>query len=169
MAEKTIAKLRVVETEFADPIANEAGIATAIWAKQPLTYREDAVEIVQGEPEEEPLYSHENDAPEDVDYAGTGVSATGSFIKATREQMVGLMGGSVVGEGEAAQYAHPASLLTLNKAIRFTCKDGSKVIIPNAKGYVLLNLNIGKGGLGKFPFRFNCQAASPDWKCDILL
>lgn len=169
MSEKIVAKLRVDKTEFAAPISNQAGIATAIWEEQPLTYREDVVEIVQGEPEEEELYSHENDAPEDVDYTGSGLTATGSFIKATREQMVSMMGGSTSGEGDAAKYAHPSKLSVLEKAIRFTCKDGSQVIIPRAKGYVLMNLNLGKGGLGKFPFRFRCLEASPDWPRDLIL
>lgn len=169
MAENIVTKLRVDKTEFADPVANEAGLAAATWEEQPLTYREDVVEIVQSEPEEEELYSHENDAPEDVDYTGAGLAVTGSFIKATREQMVSMMGGATSGEGDNAKYGHPSKLLVLEKAIRFTCKDGSQVIIPRAKGYVLMNLNLSKGGLGKFPFRFRCMEASPDWPRDLLL
>lgn len=169
MAEDIIAKLRIDKTEFAEPIANFDGVATASWTEQPLTYREDAVEIVEGDPEEDELFSHENDAPEDTDIVGAGVTAKGTFIKATRTQMVGLMGGTTSGANATLQYQHSAKKIALNKAIRFTCKDGTKVIIPNAKGYVLLNLAIGKGGVGKFPFSFKCLKASPTWDCDIIL
>lgn len=168
MAEKIIAKLRVTKTEFADPIEAFDAVATATWTVQPLTYREDVVDIVEGDPEEDELYSHENDSPEDSDVVGAGVTAKGSFIKATRTQMVELMGGKTSGENENLKYQHAAKKVMLNKAIRFTCVDGTEVIIPNAKGYVLLNLAIGKGGLGKFPFSFKCLTASPTWDCDII-
>ena len=169
MAEKIIAKLRVEKTEFADPITDFDGIASASWAAQPLTYREDAVEIVEGEPEEDELYSHENDAPEDSDVVGAGITAKGTFIKATRTQMVALMGGKTSGADETLQYQHAAKKVMLNKAIRFTCADGTKVVIPNAKGYVNLSLSIGKGGVAKFPFSFKCLTASPTWDCDIVM
>lgn len=169
MAEKIIAKLRVTKTEFAEPITTLGAVDTATWEVQPLTYREDAVEIVEGDPEEDELYSHENDAPEDSDVVGTGITAKGSFIKATRAQMAELMGGQTSGADENMQYQHSAKKVMLNKAIRYTCADGTKVIIPRAKGYVNMNLAIGKGGLAKFPFSFKCLTASPTWDCDIIL
>lgn len=169
MAENIIAKLRIQKTEFADPITTFDGVATADWAEQPLTYREDVVEIVEGEPEDDPLYSHENDAPEGDDIIGAGVTAKGTFIKATRTQMVALMGGITSGADATLKYQHPGKKVMLNKAIKFTCADGTAVIIPNAKGYVNLSLALGKGGVGKFPFSFKCLTASPTWNCDIIL
>lgn len=169
MAEKIIAKLRVKETHFADPILASAGVATAVWEEQPLTLRDDEVSIVEGEPEEEALYSHENDSPEDVDISGTGLTLVGSFIKATRAQMVALMGGSTAGVDPALVYEHPSKKLVLNKAIKFVCHDGSEVIIPNAKGSVALNMNVGKGGTAKYPFRFRALQAAPEWDCDIII
>ena len=83
--------------------------------------------------------------------------------------MAEAMGGTTSGADATLQYQHAAKKIMLNKAIRFTCADGTKVIIPNAKGYVLLNLNVGKGGVGKFPFSFKCLTASPTWNCDIIL
>ena len=170
MAEKIIAKLRIEKTQFKEPITSAAGLADDTgWEDMPLTYREDVVEIVEADPEEDELYSHENDAPEDYDITGGGLTASGSFIKATREQMVLLMGGAKSGEGDATKYHHGAKKIELNKAIKFTCKDGSVIIIPNAKGSVQLNVGIGKGGLAKFPFKFRCLTASPTWDCDIVM
>lgn len=168
MAEKIVAKLRVKETFFADPITSSAGLATAEWEEQPLTLRDDEVSIVESDPEEEELYSHENDSPEDLDYIGAGLVIVGSFIKATRAQMVDLMGGSTSGVDPAAKYEHSTKKLVLNKAIKYLCHDGSEVIIPNAKGVVNLNMNLGKGGVSKFPFRFRALMASSTWDCDIV-
>ncbi len=169
MAEKIIAKLRVKEIHFADPILTSAGVATAAWEEQPLTLRDDEVSIVEGDPEEDSLYSHENDSPEDVDISGTGLTVVGSFIKATRAQMVALMGGNTSGADPALKYEHPSKKLVLNKAMKFVCHDGSEVIIPNAKGSVALNMNVGKGGTAKYPFRFRALQAAPEWDCDIIL
>ena len=159
MAERIIAKARVAGIDFADVIAAAAGIPTAVWEEQPVTLRDDEVSIVEGDPTEDEIFSHENDAAEDYDASGTGISATGSFIKATYDQMAALMGGSVTGEGAAAQYFHSASKLILSKAIRFRLKNGGSVIIPNAKGFVQLNLNAGFDGVLKHPFRFKALAS----------
>lgn len=173
MAEKLLAKLRVKKIEAADPIVAATGIAAAQWEAWPLTLRDDELLISEEEPEEEPLYSHENDAPEEVDVTGSGIRVTGAFIKATREQMVDLMGGETVvtgeGENEATKYHHSASKVVLKKALKFTCHDGSEVIVPNASGYVNIGLNIGKGGRAAFPFNFRCLKASPTWDCDLVL
>lgn len=168
MAENILGKLRVKETHFAPPIAASADVATAVWEEQPLTLRDDEVSIVEGDPEEEELFSHENDAPEDIVITGSGLTVVGSFIKATRAQMVSLMGGAVTGIDPAQKFEHSATKAVVNKAIKFVCHDGSIVIVPNAKGYVNLNMNIGKGGLSKYPFRFRALKASADWDCDIL-
>lgn len=164
MAEVLVAKLRVKEIHFADPISAAAGVETAEWEKQPLTFRDDEVSIVEGEAEEDFLYSHENDAPEDMDVTGTGLTLVGSFIKATREQLAESMGGTVVG----GKYAHSVSKVMIEKAIKYVCQDDSEVIVPRVKGYVLLNMNLGKGGTSKYPFRFRALKASPAWDCDIL-
>lgn len=166
MAETLVAKLRVKEIYFAEPISASADVDTAVWEKQPLTLRDDEVSIVEGDPEEEFLYSHENDAPEDMDVTGTGLTLVGSFIKATRAQLVEIMGGAVTGVGSEV-YEHSTSKLVIEKAIKYVCLDGSEVIVPRAKGYTLLNLNLGKGGVTKYPFRFRALKASPAWDCDI--
>lgn len=173
MAEKILAKLRVKKIEAANPITAADGISSATWEEWPLTLRDDELLISEEEPEEEELYSHENDAPEDIDVTGAGLRVTGTFIKATREQMADLMGGEAVttGEGESAvtKYHHSASKLVLKKALRFTCHDGSEVVVPNASGYVNIGLNIGKGGRAAFPFNFRCLKASSTWDCDLVL
>lgn len=168
MAEKILGKIRVKEIYFAPPIAASADVATAVWEEQPLTLRDDEVSIVEGDPEEDELYSHENDAPEDIEITGTGLTVVGSFIKATRAQMAAMMGGAVTGVDPAQKYEHAATKVAVNKAMKFVCQDDSEVVVPNAKGYVNLNLNVGKGGLAKFPFRFRALKASADWDCDIL-
>ena len=81
--------------------------------------------------------------------------------------MVELMGGSVAGVDAAMKYAHSATKLTLKKAIKFVCYDGTEIVVPNASGYVNMSLAIGKGGLAKFPFKFRAMKASADWDCDI--
>lgn len=168
MAENIVAKLRVKETYFADPIISSASLATAVWEKQPLTLRDDEVSIVESDPEEELLYSHENDSPEDIEFTGTGLVLVGSFIKATRAQMADLMGGQTSGVDPAVKYEHPSTKLALNKAIKYVCYDGSEVVVPNAKGYVNLNMNLGKSGISKFPFRLRALKASAEWDCDIV-
>lgn len=162
MAERIIAKARVAGIDFADVITTEAGIATAEWTEQPITLRDDEISITEGDPEENELYSHENDSPEDYDLSGQGITVVGSFIKATYAQMVTLMGGSVSGTGETAKYMHPSAKLVLSKAIRFRLKAGGSIIIPNAKGAVQLNINAGKDGVMKHPFRFRALASAFD-------
>ena len=72
MAEKIIARLRVKETHFAPPISEEADVATAVWVEQPVTYRDDELIIAEEDPEENALYSHENDPAEDIEIIGQG-------------------------------------------------------------------------------------------------
>jgi len=169
MAEKIIARLRVKETHFAPPISEETDVATAVWVEQPLTYRDDELIIAEEEPEETSLYSHENDPPEDIEIIGQGLIARGTFIKATREQMVLLMGGTTSGADAEMKYQHTTMKKVLETAIKFVCYDGTEVIIPRAKGSVNMSIALGKGGLGRFPFKFILQKASSDWDCDIML
>jgi len=81
MAEKIILKARVAGIDFAPVITSAAGLTTAVWEEQPLTLKDDEVSITEGDATESMVYSHENDAPEDVDYTGVGLSSQGSFIK----------------------------------------------------------------------------------------
>lgn len=158
MAERLILKARVAGVDFADVITTEAGVATAVWEAQPVTLRDDEISIVEGDPEESDIYSHENDAPEDYDVSGTGVTAVGSFIKATYEQMVDLMGGKVSGDGDAKMYMHSSAKKVLETAVRFRLKNGGSIILPYAKGSVQFNSNNGFDGVMKFPFRFRALA-----------
>jgi len=168
MAERTILKARIAGIDFADPITNEAGLATITWKEQPLTLRDDEVSIVEGEPETKEVFSHENDAPEDYDITGSGLTATGSFIKADYAQMAELFGGQVTGTGDSAKFVRSGKKTVINKAIRFRFKDGGSAILPNAKGYVLLNLNAGVDGILKHPFSFK-SIAQKDFDCDIVI
>lgn len=169
MAEKLLAKMRVKKIEMANPITEYADIATASWVETPLTLRDDELRIYEEEPEEDELYSHENDAPEDTDVVGAGLRATGTFIKASRAEMVTLMGGTTEGTGDAIKYVHSATKLVLKKAFRFTMQDDSVVVAPNASGYVNMDLNIGKGGRAAFPFNFRLLKASPTWDADLVM
>jgi hypothetical protein len=168
MAERIILKARVAGVDFSDVITSEAGIATAAWEEQPVTLRDDEISIVEGDPEESDIYSHENDAPEDYDVSGTGVTAVGSFIKANFTQMAELMGGTVKGEDDAKMYLHPSAKTVLTKAIRFRQKNGGSIIIPCAKGSVQFSSNNGYDGVMKFPFRFRALA-QVDFDTDLII
>lgn len=163
--EKTGVKYVVDGIDFADTlITNFEDIANANWTPQPLTLRDDTVEIVEGDPEEDEIYSHENDAPEDYEITGTGITASGSFIKATVEQLIALLGG----KNSNTAYQKSAKKIMVEKTMRFRFKNGGYAVIPKARGYVLLNLNVGRDGRAKFPFVF--KALAPDgWDCDIIL
>jgi hypothetical protein len=164
MAENIRAKLRVAKIEMANPITTAAGIADADWEELPITLRDDVVNIVEEEPEESEVFSHELDVPIDVDFSGAGQRMTGSFVKATREQLAELMGGKVAD----GKYSKSAKLLVLNKALRLTLRNGGEVVIPNAQGTVRMDLSVGFGGVSKFPFSFRLLQASPEWDCVIM-
>lgn len=168
MAEKTILKARISGIDFAEPIPNETALATATWVEQPLTLRDDEVSIVEGEPETKEVFSHENDSPEDYDISGAGLTVTGSFIKADYAQMAELFGGKVSGTGSEKMFIRSSKKVVINKAIRFRFKDGASTILPNAKGYVLLNLNAGVDGVLKHPFSFK-SIAQQGFDCDIII
>lgn len=123
---------------------------------------------MEAEPEAKEVFSHENDAPEDYDLVGGGLTITGSFINADYDEMAALLGGEVTGTGDTAAFKRKATKTPLNKAIRFTLKDGSSIVIPNAKGYVLLNLNVGSDGIMKFPFSFKALAQQ-GFNYDIII
>lgn len=168
MAERTILKARVASIEFASPITKEEELVSATWVEQPLTLRDDEVSIVENEPEIKEVYSHENDSPEDYDLVGDGLTITGSFINADYAQMAELLGGKVQGTDADAMFMRSAKKKVLNKAIRFKFKDGGSAIIPNARGYVLMNLNAGVDGVLKHPFSFK-SVAQADFNCDIII
>lgn len=167
MAENIILKARVEKMEMANPITTSADVATATWEELPLTLRDDMVSIIENEPEESEVFSHENDAAEDYDVAGTGMKMTGSFIKATYDQLVTLMGGLKEGEVGSEKFAKTSKTLLLNKSFRLTLRGGGTIVIPNAKGSVRAELNVGYGGVSKFPFTFKLLQASATWDCVI--
>ncbi len=169
MAEKIYLKVRVSKIEFSDPIISAAGVAAAVWEEQPLTLRDDEVVISDDDPEESEVFSHENDAAEDYDIMGKGTNLTGSFINATRDMLVDLLGGAAIGLDAAMRLHRSAKRILLNKAIKFTLTNGGDIIIPNAKGYVLVNASLGVGGIVKFPFKFRALVAAADWDVDIIL
>lgn len=160
MAERIIMKARISGIDFADVITTAAGLDTASWEEQPLTLRDDEVSLVEADETESELLSHENDTPEDVDYSGGAITVTGAFIKQTYAQLVTTLGGTVTGTGETAKYMHAAKKLVLHKAVRFRLKAGGSIVIPNAKGVVKLNMNLGVAGVAKYPFRFRPLASA---------
>jgi hypothetical protein len=160
MAERIIGKVRIAGIDFADVITSAPGIAAASWEAQALTLRDDEVSIIEADATEEELLSHENDTPEDVDYYGGATTIAGAFIKQTYAQLVATLGGTITGTGENAQYMRAAKKLVLNKAVRFRLKGGGSIIIPNAKGVVQLHMNVGFGGVSKYPFRFRPLASA---------
>lgn len=162
-------KTRVSKIEMSDPITSAAGLLTAVWEELPLTLRDDEILISDVEPEETEVFSHENDAAEDYDIVGKGTGVTGSFIKATRAQLVDLFGGVSAGADAAMRLQRSAKKILLNKGLKFTLTNGGDVIIPNAKGYINLNAGLGYSGKTKYPFKFKALVASSTWDCDIII
>lgn len=159
MAENLGLKLRCIGVDKAPVIVNQAGIATAVWEELPLTLRDDELSIVEEDPTETETFSHENDDAEDYDISGNGMTAIGSFIKATPEQAVALIGGSATGTGDTAIFLKSSKKTLVNYAFRFRLKTGGAVIIPNGKGFVNISLNLGANdGLLKLPFKFKALA-----------
>lgn len=168
MVENILFKARVKSMALADPITEAAGVDTAVWADMPLHLRDDEVSVVEGDPEEDDVYSHENDSPEDYDVVGTGLTAVGSLIKVGYDDLVSYLGGEKVGAVGSEKFHHSSKKVLVNKAVKYTLKDDSVVIIPNAKGYVLANLGLGFGGRQKFPYKFRCLPGASNWDVDII-
>lgn len=165
MSEIVRAKLRVAGIDFAAVIVSDVALAAATWAEQPLTLKDDEVSLIEGEPTEDAVYTHELDTPVDVDYVGALTSFVGTFIKATFDQMAALLGGSASGEGDTAVYKHTGVKKIHETAIRIRLKDGGAVIIPKARGTVQYNGTFGaENGRLKLPFKFTpvVQAAYVD-------
>ncbi len=165
MAERIVCKARVVRILMAEPITAESELESVVWEALPTTLRDDELSIIEGEPQEDEVFSHENDSPIDVDVAGAGLKAQGSFVELSHDDLVKLVGGK---KSDGA-FQKSASKQILNRALKFDLRKGGEIIIPNAKGYVLTNLNPGYGGKNKFPFQFKCLKAAEDWDCDIIM
>lgn len=164
MAETILLKARIASMAMSEPITSAAGLESAVWTNLPLTLRDDEVSIVDNDPDEDEVFSHENDTAEDYDVIGKGTKMKGSFIKVDYDDLVVLLGGEKVGN----KFHRSGSRALINKAFKFTLKDGSTIIAPNAKGIVQAILSIGYGGRQKFPFNFNLQAGSKDWNVDLI-
>lgn len=165
MGESIGVKMRVVKIEQSDPITAVADLATAEWDELPLTLRDDTVLIEDEDPEEQEVFSHENDAAEDYQIAGQGTTITGSFIKVKKQRLVELLGGTFAD----GVYQRSAKRISLNKALRFTDANGNTIVIPNAKGFVKTSADVGYSGNVKFPFKFKALAASPEWNVDMIM
>ncbi len=165
MAENISVKCVVDGIDFAkNPITKYDDIATAEWDEQPLTLRDDVVELVEGDPTEDEVFSHEEDSPVYYDVAGVGVTATGSFIEATPDQLVTLLGG----EKQGTAFIKSSKKIMVERPMRFRFKNGGYAIIPRARGYVLLNMGVGRDGRVKFPFSFKALA-QPGFDCDVII
>lgn len=169
MAEKLRTKIRCAGIDLADVIASKDAVAAADWKPQPLTLRADGLTITPEDPTETEVFSHENDIAEDYDAIGNGRTVSGSFIKATMAQLKELLGGETVGADDDVMFLKSGRLNVLNKAIRFRLKDGGAIIIPNARGYVDIDINAGAtDGMLKCPFKFQ-SLAQPGFDCDLVL
>ena len=168
MAEVIKPKSRSIGIDLAPVITSKNAIATTVWKEQPRTLRADALTISPGDVTEDEIYSHENDIAEDYDAIGTGRNASGSFIGMSADQLKDLVGGAVEGTGDAAMFLKTGKINILNTAIRFRLKDGSAIILPNARGYVDIDLNLGATD-GRFKCPFKLQSlAQADFDCDLI-
>lgn len=168
MAENILLKARIKSMAMADPITEAAGLATAVWTDLPLTLRDDEVSIIDQDPEESEVFSHENDVAEDYDIVGTGTTVQGSFIKISYDDLVTLLGGTKVGTSPNEKFHRSGMRALFNKALKFTLKDDSTITLVNVKGFVQSSLSIGFGGVQKFPFRFKVLPGASDWNVDII-
>lgn len=168
MAETILLKARIKSMAMADPITAAAGLATAEWTTLPLTLRDDEVSIVDQDPDESEVFSHENDVAEDYDIIGKGTTVQGSFIKIDYTDLVTLLGGEVVGVDPNSKFHRSGMRALFNKALKFTLKDDSTLIVVNAKGFVQGALSIGFGGIQKFPFKFKVLPGASDWNVDMV-
>lgn len=164
MAETVLLKARIASMAMSEPITSAENLASATWTDLPLTLRDDEVSIVDNDPDEDEVFSHENDTAEDYDVIGKGTKMKGSFIKVDIDDLVVLLGGAKVGE----KFHRSGSRALINKAFKLTLKDGSTIIAPNAKGMIQTSLSVGYGGRQKYPFSFNLQAGSKEWNVDLI-
>lgn len=168
MAENILLKARIAKMEMAGVITSAAGLASATWAELPLTLRDDEVSIIDQDPDESEVFSHENDVAEDYDIIGKGTTVQGSFIKIEYADLVSLLGGTIVGTEPNTKFHRSGQRALFNKAIRFTLKDATTIVLPNAKGFVQSSMSIGFGGVQKFPFRWKVLPGASDWNVDIV-
>jgi hypothetical protein len=168
MAENIFLKARVKSIAIADPITSAAGLDGATWTDLPLTLRDDELSIVDQDPNESEVFSHENDVAEDYDIVGTGTTIQGSFIKIGYDDLVTLLGGEKVGVTPDFKFHRSGQRALINKALKFTLKDDTTIVVVNAKGMVWANLNVGVGGVQKFPFKFKVLPGAADWNVDIV-
>ena len=168
MSETILLKARIASMEMADVITSAAGVATATWTDLPLTLRDDEVSIVDVDPDESEVFSHENDLAEDYDIIGKGTTVQGSFIKIAYADLVTLLGGEIVGTAPNTKFHRSGQRALFHKAIKFTLKDNSTIVIPNVKGFVQSKLSIGFGGVQKFPFKWKVLPGAANWNVDII-
>lgn len=168
MAENILLKARVASIAMADPIAASADLATAVWSDLPLTLRDDELSIVDEDPDESEVFSHENDAAEDYDIIGKGSTAKGSFIKIGYDDLVTLLGGTKVGTDPNFSFERSVTRSIIEQAFKFTLKDGTTIVAVHMKGSVQANLSIGYGGVQKFPFKFKVLYGSAAWPVDLI-
>lgn len=168
MAENILLKARIASMAMADPITSAAGLTSAVWSDLPLTLRDDELSIIDEDPDESEVFSHENDTAEDYDLIGKGTKVKGTFIKVGYDDLVSLLGGEKIGETGSEKFHRSASRSLVNKAFKFTLKDDSTIIVVNAKGMVQSSLGLGFGGVQKFPFNFSILPASSDWNVDLI-
>lgn len=167
MAEVIKPKIRVLGIDFSDVITSVTALRAAVWTPQPLTLREDALTITPGDITETEIFSHENDDAEDYDAVGSGSTAGGSFINLKPDDLKELVGGVINGTGDEAIFLKSGKIQILEKAIRFRLKNGGAVVIPRARGYVNIDLNLGAtDGRFKCPFVFKALAQA-DFDCGL--
>lgn len=155
MAESLKARLLVVGIDFtSSAVTDKASADAATWEAQPLTLRDDELILQEATPEEDEVFSHELDPAVDYGITGASITATGSFIMPTVDQLVALFGGSKSGTA----FLKGTTKILIEKAMRFRFQGGGWVVLTRAKGFVTWNMDIGRGGRVKFPFSFKALA-----------
>lgn len=124
--------------------------------KQPYklyTLENDEIFIRQEPYEKDEIRVNELKTPLEVDFNSSAITFQGTFIcKGQREE-------SGYPSPFADLYSGPTSYnhnSQINTSILITLWDGSLIFIPNARGYIRMDLKLGKGGMFKFPFYFEC-------------
>lgn len=156
MAEILRARLLVEGIDFTDTkgIIDKATAIAATWEPQPLTLRDDELILEEAAPEEDEVFSHELDPAVDYGITGSSITATGSFIMPTVDQLVALFGG----KKDGTTFIKGTTKILIDKAIRFRFQGGGWVVLTRAKGFVTWSMNVGRAGRVKFPFSFKALA-----------
>lgn len=126
-------------------VAVDGGMGTTM-APLGVTYQ-DTAELVRDDPEVTEIYSEENDEPEEVLETKGPAKLRWSLMNVTPEEAVKVLGGTVTGTGDTAEYEAPAVKAAIEKSIKITTKSNLVISIPRAKIYAKENFQFRKKGV----------------------